>query len=985
MFSQLISSQMHDLPATSVDKSYLPNQHKKTNSLPHISHKTAVDAKAHRRSTSNLSEAGSKFFSQFSSKYSSQLIEKFIRSELLNSSYDSLRCQKGNGIPLYSNLQVSARGGFDCLQGSYRNNDDGETYEIVQVNRSGKIKSCGRQALSKEIHHQNLMERNPLTTLNTGIPVNYPARKPSMDTNTVNQSQSLKCMRSSETGSESKFQRDFDSSFSGTVTGGGTTLTTVPTPERFPRRRLLQMISSYDLQNKHLQRELAKEKRRRTEELACVIKSLLLFEAKLKNDLKSANQRMLDRDVEICRLTRLTRILRKRLKDQHRDEGMIAEQWVDRDMCLVPKDLQCSNCRKRIYDIDIRAKREESAICSKAELDSSSDDRLSSSFCGVRRSVRYTSKRTAGTFRDYIRARAMNIENPALDQHSEENTSSVSHEDSQTSYEHLHKYVPDVERLNNVKLSLKEQDMDKLECSSFVTGYLQEKDDIFFPAQQGDSKQENKTISEEGIIIQRRFADFSEASPKQIYETTTDDWYASASDQEESSTLASKPYGRGAVNPVLECVNQILLQQSMEETMVAPKSALASQYKSNANLLRRSSSGRRTVSNGRKRVHFSTKNSMVHVPLHTDQEEQVLRQIHISCYRSMAADGTTDTLNYGSIYSNEYEPIGSERTSNLYVDMAATFTANASSGVLKTSVRLPPALPPKPANLLKFQKSPDQLWKGQQKDENDCGASITASEPDYCSISEVGLTRNCVQIVVDVHKAQESNSSPVVEPKAYAKGQGIKRNIKPNDEIKEIFSDIPKLPNVAAIIAPKQTDADTLINEPKASLRLHRPTQIPQHSQSIMQYKRKQVPNIIAEINKRISLPNSPTTSKSLASTLMSKTVPRALAGPSNEMSIQAEFDWYNLDAEYHQEEKNPDMPETADEYNLEEEFQQEESSQLDKKMDHIANTLNKSHLEPAESHQMVLNLANFDGSGLSTKPLPFKRKTYLNAPIEQI
>lgn len=115
------------------------------------------------------------------------------------------------------------------------------------------------------------------------------------------------------------------------------------------------MIFGYDLQNKQLQRELAREKRRRSEELACVVKSLVLFEAKLKNDLKSVNQRMLDRDAEICRLTRLTRTLRKRLKDQQRNKGMVADQWAYGDKCLVLEPLQCNNCRKQFDDIDISA------------------------------------------------------------------------------------------------------------------------------------------------------------------------------------------------------------------------------------------------------------------------------------------------------------------------------------------------------------------------------------------------------------------------------------------------------------------------------------------------------------------------------------------------------------------------------------------------------------------------------------------------------
>lgn len=148
----------------------------------------------------------------------------------------------------------------------------------------------------------------------------------------------------------------------------------------------MQMISSYDQQNKLLQRELAKEKRRRTEELACVVKSLLCFEAKLKMDMKNVNQRLQDKDVEICRLVRQNRALRKtvqNLKKQAQksveDEGVVedddviaAEQQYNERVelrncqdekileqhdfveCLELEALQCINCRKQFYDIEFK-------------------------------------------------------------------------------------------------------------------------------------------------------------------------------------------------------------------------------------------------------------------------------------------------------------------------------------------------------------------------------------------------------------------------------------------------------------------------------------------------------------------------------------------------------------------------------------------------------------------------------------------------------
>ncbi|KAL7739272.1 hypothetical protein ACLKA6_008740 [Drosophila palustris] len=1105
MFSLLSSSQIYGLPqattTTTTDQTTSPDDsgagQKKSNSLPHKNHKQQQQQQQHRRSTSSLSDTGGKFFANLSAKSPSQFIEKFIKSELLNG-YDTLKCQAGgkstaekdksttDNSPLYSNLQTDWAG-FSCLQGSYRSHGDSEFYEAVQLKSSSpnnnnnnnevNMRSKSSNGAATLQHYQKLPEPSLEVSYNTQAAGHTPAykklafgarlQKQSAEHNSDN-SQSSRNTRSS-----SEVQR----SSSGSSSSGAAPVATAvsSSPERLQRRRLLQMISNYDQQNKQLHRELAKEKRRRTEELACVVKSLLCFESKLKNDMKTVNQRLLDRDAEICRLLRQNRALRKRLVDQQRDEGMVADQEEQHvEECLILEALQCNNCRKQFYDIELRANGtqtsvKELGVSAKAEHGSSSDDTVSSSFYGARRSVRYTSKRTAGTFRDYMRSRAMHIDDAALEQQSEENTSSISREDSQTSYEQLHNYARAMERMHGVKSNLQDGDYSeqssleleqqqqqqqrrrnssassrssKTTSSSVAAAQLEEDDGIFSPTQDDedfdelDAEQEQQLMSRGAIkIVQRRCAEFSEASPKQIYETTTDDWYASASDQEELSTAptsVAKPYGQGAVNPVLECVNQILLQQSMEETLrdppapaTTPKSAMAP--KASANLPRRSSLSGRSGTNGRKRVHFSTKNSMVHVPRHEDVEEAHADEL-ISHYHPMASAAVVsvpnpvpipipipgDTLNYESIYSNEYEPIGSERASNLYVDMAA---AAASGGVALAKTlpqKLPPALPPKPANLLKFKKSLQQLE--EIEDEGDCAVSTTTtSEPDYCSIAEVGVTS--VQIVADVHKAPES-STPT-EPDRERDQEREQETRNPNcsdddacsaaashktEEIEEIFADIPKLPNVAAIIAPKSKSTDYILMAPK-TLRL----QLPSTQTMPSQYKRKHVPNILAEINKRMSLPSSPTTPttpKSLPTTptTTSKSLLQ-LADSSGGLPMQAEFDWYNLDAEYDRSnetatkcsqgegmleeisEDNECLVTAADEYNLDEEFQlQPEQDEEEEQEDQEQEQEEQPKAEPAKAKQMKRNLASFEkfieGSGLSTKPLPSKRKIYFNAPF---
>ncbi|XP_067620313.1 serine-rich adhesin for platelets-like [Eurosta solidaginis] len=1105
------------------------------------------------------------------------------------------------------------------------------------------------------------------------------------------------------------------------------------TPERAQRRKLISMISHYEQQTKLLQRELAKEKRRRSEELACVVKSLLCFESKLRKDMKAVNQRLLEKDTEICRLVQQNRALRKRLTkitevegENARDEGVVedgdpeeTEEVADEERsegkevaevgqgsapptstysvkelledCLVLEALQCINCKKQFYDIDLNESWTKNVTKDgtrknadhTTEHGSSSDDTVSSSFYGARRSVRYTSKRTSGTFRDYMRSRAMNIDDPALDNNSEENTSTVSRDDSQTSYEKFNIYSRTIERMHGVKresereseqsgvestartasrLSCKSNNSSKKSqsCAKSAAPQIEEDDGIFSPTQDDDFEEAEENGERSIKIVMRRCTDFSEASPKQVYETSTDDWYASASDQEESAptAVANKSYAQGAVNPVLECVNQILLQQVMEEPVTERTNehqpAATTQSPQNltlgysnvpnavggANLPRRSSlSGRRSSRsnsrssdgqsshNGtltRKRVHFSTKNSMVHVPRNDEDDEgdeddvddnthdttadssdtviSSLAQYHTMSYYPQAAQqaltakiavGATsgaisrggmfaevaecerlETLNYESIYSNEYEPIGSEHnSSNLYVDMDSTnkttaaYVKSTTTSVEGKVPKLPPALPPKPANLLKFKKSLQQL--DELPDEHLHQDGQTTIEPDYCSISEVNVGITSVQTVADIHKAPDSEGdleansvleSPIseldVEVSTMASDETCAVSQK-TDEIEEIFADVPKLPNVAAIIAPKQAKCSpkqqtqtikfslptsdylvmspnvetpimklqnarnaTILNTASATKQkaannlssshseattpklvikpnadyLNTPLRSPTradpsalklhlHTPSPLQYKRKHMPNILAEINKRRSLPNSPTTPTTrVTCSMLTKpvTVTKAKLEVNTlpNMPLQAEFDWYNLDAEYGRttlqqpdllkvndtlssgtmlagiHEDGESIATTADEYNLDEEFSlandrpdvltggvdgsehNNESAEENSESSVVAATkpsatpvtLKPKHTQKtettklqeeaalnaaiceavnlpmfSESSPLVVsspviaqhhakakkikkNLANFEkfieGSGLSTKPLPSKRKIYFAGPF---
>uniref|UniRef100_A0A0A1X1F5 Uncharacterized protein n=1 Tax=Zeugodacus cucurbitae TaxID=28588 RepID=A0A0A1X1F5_ZEUCU len=1464
MFGLLGSSQIYGLQQV---HEYGNNNSNRNNSDNNISSNNSNEQtnnssnQKQRRSATQHTESGSKFFASLSSmqqgiRSPTNFIEKFIKNELL-SGYDSIKNYKnfqnsnnssGSNSTFFtaaSNERAATPGciggggedgdslsaerlltTFNCLQGSYRSNCDGEFYEPVNVTAQRKqattvttTQAATRISAEADMtikYSKNLLantpdEQSPATLQNyqklseceqdllltpssgassgefnsdangsgsgsgsgqTTTPVNSLYKRLSFggrvgksatdnasttgtviaaasenvsDYSSSNNSSASSTLSSKATSMSLKsidLQRTSSASSSGdcaplcerrksspvgtTAELNAATVTELQlTPERAQRRKLIAMISHYEQQTKLLQRELAKEKRRRGEELACVAKSLLCFESKLKKDMKAVNHRLFEKDVEICRLVQQNRALRKRLSkytaaENARDEGVVedGEPEIEGEVegerigktkktkeavlerrtaspaafsdpqlledCLVLEALQCINCKKQFYDIDLNEGWTQNtskdgtrkSVDHTTEHGSSSDDTVSSSFYGARRSVRYTSKRTSGTFRDYMRSRAMNIDDPSLDNNSEENTSTISRDDSQTSYEKLNMYSRTIERMHGVKgESERESEQSgiegtvrpasRLSCKSSVsskssnsscsklsakatTPQIEEDDGIFSPTQDDEIDfEEPEELGGRSIkIVMRRSTEFSEASPKQVYETSTDDWYASASDQEEitTTTVVAKSYANGAVNPVLECVNQILLQQSMEEpvavrnnqTTVNVVQSLQVSYSnatSNANLPRRSSlSGRRSSRsnsrssdgqpsrNGtltRKRVHFSTKNSMVHVPRndeHDEEDEDVndddttqdtqdtseamissLAQYHPMSYYPQAAQqaatakaaaaaaGTIarggmlaevseherlETLNYESIYSNEYEPIGSEHnSSNLYVDMESA-TKSAANNVPSTTavvdakvLKTPPALPPKPANLLKFKKSLQQL--DELPDEHLHQEGHTVVEPDYCSISEVNMGITSVQIVADVHKVPESEAdlesnsaleAPIseldVEVSTVASDETFAVSQK-TDEIEEIFADVPKLPNVAAIIAPKQAkmpkqqptlkrnlpSSDYLVMSPKVETPnmklqnarnatilntasatkqqitcisannsmegtpktiakptadyLNTPLKSPNrpdtsalklhlHTPSPLQYKRKHMPNILAEINKRMSLPSSPTTPTARLTfatptkpvTASKSPLQLGVNTPPN-MPMQAEFDWYNLDAEYGKtsmqqpelhkvsdslnngtmlagiHEDGESLATAADEYNLDEEFslasdkpdemmadnsEQDNESAEEKSEISVVDTtkplpssiklstqraenmkiesvsaLNAAiceavnfpmfgessplvALSPAIAHhhakakKIKKNLANFEkfieGSGLSTKPLPSKRKIYFAGPF---
>lgn len=194
------------------------------------------------------------------------------------------------------------------------------------------------------------------------------------------------------------------------------------------------------------------------------------------------------------------------------------------------------------------------------EPNSSGEENLTS-FLGARRSKRYASKRTSGTFKDYLKSRSLYELATSTDNNNEYvnvrnddamSTNSCPYVDmncndefdrylkKRQSYSSIINQMHGINDLpNQEKLSgrqtfdLNEFKVAKSNTNGLVTAKPQSND---------------KLTSKEFLSL---------GTPREVFDSS-EDWYASASDMEDSDNAISKPYTGNAINPVLECVNQVI-------------------------------------------------------------------------------------------------------------------------------------------------------------------------------------------------------------------------------------------------------------------------------------------------------------------------------------------------------------------------------------------------------------------------------------------
>lgn len=336
-----------------------------------------------------------------------------------------------------------------------------------------------------------------------------------------------------------------------------------------------------------------------------------------------------------------------------------------------------------------------------------------------------------------------------------------------------------------------------------------------------------------------------------------ENWYASTSDAEETPT--NEIYKN---NPVLECVNQILLQNSLDDS-------------SNDNS---KSSETPSPKSSTKRVQFSTLNSISYdekvrptntnhtLPRSDKRANKIVKfSLETASEHSYEVPNTAQGFQYEiqSIYSNEYEPIITKsneakptpqprvmQTSDKpnipkirgsIVKNIAANIENRNNSVPERKVdndlgpmkifnkrkvpRTPPALPPKPKNLSAKWKAENAVKHLTEPLDSEAVAAnqrvadvkmrkvgqvatVSSIEPDYCSISEINVPvvsngkRELLLTQPSVEIHSEQYPVHVVSPRnSVAKVVSL-----PRIQNKISDKDIPKLPQVTEIIIPDEDE-----------------------------------------------------------------------------------------------------------------------------------------------------------------------------------
>lgn len=596
-------------------------------------------------------------------------------------------------------------------------------------------------------------------------------------------------------------------------------------------RRCRQLVTEFTRRLQEKEQQIVAERHLRDEQLTKVLRSLLVFESRLKQEQTFLRHELSEKDEVINRQKKELR----RLKFTIQFCKTCRQFCHSNDSCDSSSEYYVEGWESgsELASVDDSCRHSSSGEESKTSKDSAGrvfEKNKTKNLDSYKRPKKVP-RRTTGTYFDVLKQRetdSSNGEDETKYEVKEQNTNFSTRMDS------LHGIRKSPSLYEEKYPSLSESDISRNETKqneNIQTNPFLTPDNNFNTPPEERKIEKVKLISETISVFEGG-------------DDTNENWYASGSDNEDEN---QRDIYRN--NPVLECMNQILLQNINDANVSPPHSP---------------EMDRSVKSKTQKRVKFiDEKDEMV-----TYVEAIDVKKSELDYYETPIQINNNFYEVPQSIYSNDYEQIlskcGSEnswgknkeniqenkvnrmgsrmslvKNNNLdieskhyYIDMdVKTPSPIPRQEIIKKGkiARTPPALPPKPANLVSKFKMQNLFSKSCENLDN---FSVESSEPDYCSISELNLPPSKIIL----------NTKPQIEPSIYdpisldgpisslvgkdksnmqAPKQPQVKNERGNlaniaqinmlknkkDEISKIpNTEIPKLPQVSEIIIPEEDE-----------------------------------------------------------------------------------------------------------------------------------------------------------------------------------
>ncbi|XP_076252869.1 uncharacterized protein LOC143191557 isoform X1 [Rhynchophorus ferrugineus] len=565
---------------------------------------------------------------------------------------------------------------------------------------------------------------------------------------------------------------------------------------KFQTKRCSQLVSEYTRKLQKKEQLYHNEKVLRDTQLAKVLKALLIFEARLKQEQKFISHQLSEKDYIIkTQSNDIKKLLAsqycKNCNQFYTTSSTTLESFnSSSEYGATEQDYQSSNFESFDSSSETYATLSERGY-NKSENETEEETREKNIYQKSRYSSQGRKKiphrKSVGTYFEVLKLRndspLSNEDNTSADY---DNLDSLPPESVSDKISVVSENIQNIfNKVSNAESTASESNISSSECDkTVISAKLEEK-----PCDN------NNQISHEVTSVKPSEKDSKNSENKlsqtiPIFESSgdsNDNWYASASDQEDEE---QRDIYRN--NPVLECMNQILLQ-NMNDINSPPKTP---------NIERKSV-------NNNKRVTFSdeeTKFGEEKVDTHHDYYETPIQK----------APNFYETPQ--SIYSNDYEQILSKcnetftetnkpevsgrkstdsKVSSHYIEMEKlpeNDTFDTANGIIRKSkiLRTPPALPPKPPNLVSKYK----IQAIPKKTPSEHSSSVDM-EPDYCSISELNLPQSKnmsvkrINVVADVHSPTSLdviNKMNVPSPN--------ERNVKKPDDLDTVIASKEEIPNM---------------------------------------------------------------------------------------------------------------------------------------------------------------------------------------------